>query len=63
MDKQALLQYWAGELLAVKMELEEISFLLRSGVKPTKEVERHLDRMLDRKKYLEMLIEDVRKKK
>lgn len=63
MDKQALLQYWAGELLAVKMELEEISFLLRSGVKPTKEVERHLDRMLDRKKYLEMLIEEFRKKK
>lgn len=63
MDKQALLQYWAGELLAVKMELEEISFLLRSGVKPTKEVERHLDRMLDRKKYLEMLIEEFLKKK
>lgn len=63
MDKQALLQYWASELLAVKMELEEISFLLRSGVKPTKEVERHLDRMLDRKKYLEMLIEEFRKKK
>lgn len=63
MDKQALLQYWAGELLAVKMELEEISFLLRSGVKPTKEVERHLDRMLDRKKYLEMLIEEFRNKK
>lgn len=49
MDKQALLQYWAGELIAVKMELEKIAFLLQSGVKPTREIERHLDRMLDRK--------------
>lgn len=63
MDKQALLQYWAGELLAVKMELEKIAFLLQSGVKPTREIERHLDNMLDRKKYLEMLIEEVRKQK
>ncbi len=61
MDKQALLQYWAGELLAVKMELEKIAFLLESGVKPTKEIEKHLDKMLDRKKYLEQLIEEVRK--
>lgn len=63
MDKQALLEYWAGELLAVKMELENIAFLLQSGVKPTREVKRHLDNMLDRKKHLEMLIEEVRKQK
>lgn len=63
MDKQALLQYWAGELIAVKMELEKISYLLQSGVKPTSEIERHLDNMLDRKKHLEMLIEEVRKQK
>lgn len=63
MDKHALLKYWAGELIAVKMELEKIAFLLQSGVKPTKEIERHLDNMLDRKKNLEMLIEEVRKQK
>lgn len=63
MDKQALLQYWAGELLAVKMELEKIAFLLQSGVKPTREIKRHLDNMLDRKKQLEMLIDEVRKQK
>lgn len=63
MDKQALLQYWAGELIAVKMELEKIAFLLQSGVKPTREIEQHLNNMLDRKKHLEMLIEEVRKQK
>lgn len=63
MDKQALLQYWAGELIAVKMELEKIAFLLESGVKPTREIEQHLNNMLDRKKHLEMLIEEVRKQK
>ncbi|MBD5296483.1 MAG: hypothetical protein HDS21_00145 [Bacteroides sp.] len=62
MDKQALLEYWAGELLAVKMELEKIAFLLQSGVKPTREIKRHLDNMLDRKKLLETLIEEVRNK-
>ena len=63
MDKQAYLQYWAGELIEVKMELEKIAFLLKAGVKPTKEIERHLNSMLDRKKHLEMLIEEVRKMK
>ncbi|MYM13712.1 hypothetical protein [Muribaculum intestinale] len=63
MDKQALLQYWAGELIAVKMELEKIAFLLQSGVKHTREIEQHLNNMLDRKKHLEMLIEEVRKQK
>lgn len=63
MDKQALLRYWAGELIAVKMELEKIAFLLQAGVKPTREIERHLDNLLDRKKYLEKLIEDVRGQK
>lgn len=63
MDKQALLQYWAGELIAVKMELEKITFLLESGVKLNREMEQHLDNMLDKKKHLEMLIEDVRKQK
>lgn len=56
-----MLQYWAGELLAVKMELEKISFLLQSGVEPTSDIRRHLDNMLDRKRQLEMLIEEVRK--
>lgn len=63
MDKQALLQYWTGELIAVKAELEKIAFLLQSGVKPTREIERHLNNMLDRKKHLEMLIDEVRKEK
>lgn len=63
MDKQALLKYWAGELIAVKMELEKIAFLLQSGVRLTIEIERHLDNMLDRKKQLEMLIGEVSKQK
>ena len=49
MDKQSYLQYWAGELIEVKMELEKIAFLLQSSVKPSKEIERHLNKMLDRK--------------
>ena len=61
MDKESLLKYWAGELLAVKMELEKIAFLLQAGVHPTKEIEEHLDKMLDRQKYLEKLIEEVSK--
>lgn len=63
MDKQALLKYWAGELLAVKMELEKISFLLRQGVTPTPSIKNHLDKMLDRKKYLEQLIDEFEKNK
>lgn len=63
MDKEALLKYWAGELLAVKMELEKIAFLLEEGVKPPRETERHLDDMLERKKRLEMLIDEIRKQK
>ena len=53
MDRQALLNYCAGELIAVKMELEKIAFLLQSGVRPTKEIKEHLDNMLDRKRLLE----------
>lgn len=63
MDKQALLQYWAGELIAVKLELEKIAFLLQAGVKPTGDIEQHLNKMLDRKKHLEALIEEIRKQK
>ncbi len=63
MDKQALLNYWAGELIAVKMELEKIAFILKAGVKPTREIEQHLNNMLDRKKMLERLIEEVRNQK
>ena len=63
MDKQSLLTYWAGELIAVKMELEKIAFLLKSGVKPTRDIEQHLNNMLDRKKMLEQLIEEVSKQK
>lgn len=63
MDRQALLNYCAGELIAVKMELEKIAFLLQSGVKPTKEIKEHLDNMLDRKRLLEKLIEEIKNKK
>lgn len=62
-DKQALLEYWAGELIAVKMELEKVAFLLQAGVMPTGEIEQHLNKMLDRKKNLEALIEEIRKQK
>lgn len=63
MDRQALLNYCAGELIAVKMELEKIAFLLQSGVRPTKEIKEHLDHMLDRKRLLEKLIEEIKNKK
>lgn len=63
MDGQALLNYCAGELIAVKMELEKIAFLLQSGVRPTKEIKEHLDNMLDRKRLLEKLIEEIKNKK
>jgi hypothetical protein len=63
MDRQALLNYCAGELIAVKMELEKIAFLLQSGVRPTKEIKEHLDNMLDRKRLLEKLIEEIKNKK
>ncbi|MCM1111003.1 MAG: hypothetical protein NC336_07345 [Clostridium sp.] len=62
MDKQALLKFWAGELLAVKMELEKISFILNMGAKPTREIEQALNNLLDRKKHLEQLIEQFRNK-
>ena len=63
MARQALLNYCAGELIAVKMELEKIAFLLQSGVRPTKEIKEHLDNMLDRKRLLEKLIEEIKNKK
>lgn len=63
MDRQALLNYCAGELIAVKMELKKIAFLLQSGVRPTKEIKEHLDNMLDRKRLLEKLIEEIKNKK
>lgn len=63
MDRQALLNYCAGELIAVKMEPEKIAFLLQSGVRPTKEIKEHLDNMLDRKRLLEKLIEEIKNKK
>lgn len=63
MDRQALLNYCAGELIAVKMELGKIAFLLQSGVRPTKEIKEHLDNMLDRKRLLEKLIEEIKNKK
>lgn len=63
MDRQALLNYCAEELIAVKMELEKIAFLLQSGVRPTKEIKEHLDNMLDRKRLLEKLIEEIKNKK
>lgn len=46
-----------------KIELEKISYLLQAGVKPTKEIKGPLDKMLDRKKSLEQLIEEVRNTK
>lgn len=63
MDKQALLEYWSGELLAIKMELEKVAFLLNEGIKPSRQIEDHLNNMLDRKKLLEIIIEEIRKQK
>lgn len=63
MDKKELLKYWAGELLAVKMELRKIGFILESGIKPPRKIEQALDDLLDRKRNLEKLIEELSKKK
>lgn len=63
MDKKELLKYWAGELLAVKMELRKIGFILESGIRPPRKIEQALDDLLDRKRNLEKLIEELSKKK
>lgn len=62
MDKNELLAYCAGELLAVKMELRKIGFILQQGITPTREIRKALDDLLDRKSTLERLIEEFRKK-
>ena len=62
MNKNELLAYYAGELLAVKMELRKIGFILQQGITPTREIKKSLDDLLDRKSTLERLIEELRKK-
>ncbi len=62
MDKEALLKFWAGELINVKAQLLEVSWLLQQGVKLTRSQEAQLDRLLDRRQYLEQLIEEFSKK-
>lgn len=63
MDKQELLKFWAGELIRVKAQLLQISWLLQQGVKLTRQQESELDKLLDQRKYLEQLIEEFKKKK
>lgn len=62
MDIEQLRQFWAGELLRVKAELLQISWLMNQGVRLTREMERQLDRLLDQKIYLEKLLDDFKKK-
>ena len=62
MDIEQLRQFWAGELLRVKAELFQISWLMNQGVRLTREMERQLDRLLDQKMYLEKLLDDFKKK-
>lgn len=62
MDKQQLLQYWAGELLAVKMELRKIGFLMEEGLYLPNSIRNQLDRLLDRKNILEKLIKEIEEK-
>ncbi len=62
MDKQTLLNYWAGELVRVKAQLIQVSQLLNMGVTLTREQESELDRLLDQRKRLEALIEEFKSK-
>ena len=57
------MEFWAGELIKVKAQLLQASWLLQQGVKLTKQQEAEFDSLLDRKKYLEKLIEEFEKDK
>lgn len=63
MDKQDLLKFWAGELIRVKAELLQVSWLLQQGVHLTRTQENELNRLLDQKIRLEKLIKEFEKKK
>ncbi len=63
MDKQALLKQWAGELIRVKSELLQVSWLLQQGVTLTKRQEEELDSLLLQRDHLMKLIEEFEKKK
>lgn len=63
MDKQELLKFWAGELIRVKAELLQVSWLLQQGVPLTRTQENELNRLLDQKIRLEKLIREFEKKK
>ena len=63
MDKQELLKFWAGELIRVKAELLQVSWLLQQGVPLTRTQENELNRLLDQKIRLEKLIKEFEKKK
>lgn len=63
MDKQELLKFWAGELIRVKAELLQVSWLLQQGVHLTRTQENELNRLLDQKIRLEKLIREFEKKK
>jgi len=63
MDKHDLLKFWAGELIRVKAELLQVSWLLQQGVHLTRTQENELNRLLDQKIRLEKLIKEFEKKK
>ena len=63
MDKQTLLKFWSGELIRVKAELLQVSWLLQQGVTLTRKQEAELDRLLDQLKHLKMLIKEFEGKK
>lgn len=62
MDKNELLRLWAGELIRVKAQLLQVSWLLNQGVKLNRQQMKEFDRLLDQKNYLERLFEEYRDK-
>lgn len=59
MEIKELLIYWHNEMIAAKMELNKISWLISQGVK----MEKELDAALDRYRTIERIIKELEKKK
>lgn len=58
--KQELKIQLANELFAIKMQLRKIGFILQCN-EPTPEVKKQLDRLLDRKRTIERVLEELEK--
>lgn len=56
-----MLSRWASELIAIKMQLRQVSWLLQQGVTLGHSEKVQLDRLIDRKVLLEKLIKEISK--